>query len=116
MSCNSRRVSRFAAIAHCLGCIIAAFPTISLAITPGQVDDFQDGGLAGWTGGGGGSFPSAQMNIASGGPSGAGDRYLQLAAGGTGGAPRLLGVNQSQWTGNFVAADVAGLGMNLLNP
>src|SRR6478736_3587698 len=102
MNCNSRRMPRLAAIGHCLAWAIAACPMVCLAITRGQVDDFQDGGLDGWIGGGGGSVASAQMNIASGGPGGAGDRYLQLAAGGTGGASRLLGVNQSQWTGNFV--------------
>jgi hypothetical protein len=99
-----------------LACIFAAVsPIMALGITAGQVDDFQGGGLDGWIGGGGGSFASAQMNIPSGGPSGAGDHYLQLAAGGTGGAPRLLGVNQAQWTGDFLGAGVGAIGMDLLN-
>src|SRR5262245_55192906 len=97
------------------GIIAAVCPIMALGIMSGQVDDFQGGGLDGWVGGGGGSFASAQMNIPSGGPSGAGDRYLQLAAGGMGGAPRLLGVNQAQWTGDFLGAGVGAIGMDLLN-
>jgi hypothetical protein len=100
-----------------LACIFAAVsPIVAMGITSGQVDDFQDGGLEGWIGGGGGSIASAQMNIPSGGPGGTGDHYLQLAAGGTGGAPRLLGVNQTQWTGDFLGAGVGAIGMDLFNP
>jgi hypothetical protein len=98
-----------------LAYLIAGSPIAALGITLGQVDDFQDGGLNGWIGGGGGSFASAQMNIPSGGPSGTGDNYLQLAAGGTSGAPRLLGVNQAQWTGDVLGAGVGAIGMDLLN-
>jgi hypothetical protein len=102
-------------LAFSLACLVAAVsPMPALGITLGQVDDFHDGGLDAWIGGGGG-LVGAQMNIPSGGPSGAGDNYLQLAAGGTGGAPRLLGVNQAQWTGDFSGASVGAIGMDLLN-
>jgi len=66
-------------------------PGLSKAIVLGQIDTFQDGGLDGWIGGGAGGIPSAQMNVPNGGPAGTGDNYLQLSAGGTGGAPRLVG-------------------------
>jgi hypothetical protein len=102
---------------HWLTAAICLFvPTVSRGITLDQADTFQDGGLDGWVGGGAGAIPSAQMNIPSGGPTGAGDKYLQLSAGGTGGSSRLLGVNQMQWIGDYLTAGVAEVGMDLLNP
>jgi len=114
MICKTKMLRPFVPSLACI--IVAMAPILALGITSGQLDNFQNGGLDGWTGGGGGSFASAQMNIPNGGPSGMGDDYLQLAAGGTGGAPRLLGVNQSQWTGDFLGAGVGAIGMDLLNP
>jgi hypothetical protein len=83
-------------------------------IVSGQTDTFQDGTLANWLGGGGGG--SSALNIATGGPAGAGDRYLQLAAG-TGIANRLLGTNSgasSQWTDNWTAAGITSIEMDLM--
>jgi hypothetical protein len=83
-------------------------------IVSGQVDTFQDGSLANWAGGGGGA--GAAQNISTGGPTGLGDRYLQLAAG-TGIANRLLGTNSgasSQWTGNYTAAGITSIEMDLM--
>jgi hypothetical protein len=117
MICQPKRKLRPGILATCLVCVAAPiFPLIARGITARQVDDFEDGGLGNWTGGGGGAFLSAQNNISSGGPGGVGDNYLQLAAGGMGGAPRLLGVNQAQWTGDYLGAAVGAIGMDLLNP
>src|SRR5688572_20409255 len=51
---------------------LAAAP--ALGITGGQVDDFQDGTTQGWSG------MSAPTNVATGGPDGTGDRYLQISS------------------------------------
>jgi hypothetical protein len=116
MTCQLRLTKRLFLIAVSAAIISSVLPPNSAAaITLGQADNFQDGGLHGWVGGGAGGVASAQMNIPGGGPSGAEDNYLQLSAGGTGGAPRLLGYNQSQWTGDFLAAGVSGVAMDLLN-
>jgi hypothetical protein len=82
---------------------LAAAPAGSITLF--QVDDFQDGTTQGW---GGGSTPT---NVATGGPGGAGDRYLQLsAAGGNLGANHL-----APWSGDYAAAGVLALGFDLNN-
>jgi hypothetical protein len=68
------------------------------------LDTFQGGTLLGW---GGGASPT---NIATGGPAGAGDRYLQVTgsgAGGAGGVPATS--NGVQWSGNYSAAGVTAI-------
>ena len=75
------------------------------AIVVGQLDDFQNGTLQGWTGG---ATPS---NVASGGPAGSGDRYLEIDA-----ANGKLGTyNRTQWTGNYSSAGVGALRFALNN-
>jgi hypothetical protein len=94
------------------GLLCAAFPIAAFGITPLQVDSFQDGSLANWSSGGSGA---AQVNVATGGPSGANDRYLQIASGATPLPPRLLMFNDTQWIGDYVANGVTQIAMDLLN-
>lgn len=54
--------------------MIAAFVAPVRAIVVGQIDDFQDGSTQGW---GGYAVPT---NVPTGGPSGAGDKYLKLTS------------------------------------
>ena len=54
----------------------------AFAVEPGQIDDFEDGGTAGWRKGLQSSNPPSNIN--TGGPSGANDNYLQTVS--TGGA------------------------------
>lgn len=99
-----------------LACAIAAFLAASasasaLAITLGELDDFQDGTTEFWVGGTGtGSPPPA--NIASGGPDGQYDRYLQISA-----VNSHLGTNNTTpaWTGNYIAAQVEKIVVHLNN-
>jgi hypothetical protein len=65
------------------------------AVSLGMVDDFQAGTTAGWSGG-----PTA--NVPNAGPAGAGDNALSITA--TSG--RVAIVNTAQWTGNYDAAGV----------
>ena len=73
---QNRLGRRFAPIAILLFAVPAA------AITLGQIDDFQAGTLQGWTGG------TTATNQPSGGPGGAGDRYVRLNSAGA--QPRHL--------------------------
>ncbi|MEP6685563.1 MAG: hypothetical protein ABJB22_02195 [Verrucomicrobiota bacterium] len=83
------------------------------AVVVGQVDDFQDGTTDGWTNGG---MAPPVVNIATGGPAGAGDRYMQLTADGSGPGSRLTTFNFQQWIGNnYVTAGVTALSIDLLN-
>ncbi|MEQ1932867.1 MAG: hypothetical protein ABL962_03165 [Fimbriimonadaceae bacterium] len=75
------------------------------AVTLNQVDTFQDGSLMNWAGG------SNPVNIATGGPAGAGDKYLQISA--TGGF--LASFCQAQWIGNFTGAGVNRIEVDLRN-
>jgi hypothetical protein len=81
----------------------------TFAVTIGQIDMFQDG-LDNWQGGVGG-FSVAP----SGGPAGAGDHYLQLNSGASPLPPRMTAFNDSQWLGNFTAAGVTSVVVDLLN-
>lgn len=88
------------------------------AVTLGQTDTFS-GGPEGWFAGGGpmGQVPPTPPTVvAGGGPAGAGDSFLQLTAnGGNGPGGRLVGMNASQWAGDYSAAGVGAIEMDLRN-
>ncbi len=70
-----------------------------------QSHDFQDGTTEGWSGG------SSPTNVATGGPGGAGDRYLQITA-----VSGNLGASVfAPWTGSYTAAGVSALSFDLNN-
>lgn len=75
-----------------------------------QIDTFQDGSTMAW-----GTNGSQPVNIPTGGPAGANDRYLQVSSGSFGGNVRLLIFNQAQWVGNYVSAGVGRVDMDLNN-
>jgi hypothetical protein len=105
--------SRVLADAFILAAVLMALPASSsaLPITP---DTFEDGTTMGW--GVPGASPNAPSNIASGGPAGAGDNYLQLVATGTAVAGgRLAVLNSSQWTGDYLAAGITSIRMDVNN-
>jgi hypothetical protein len=79
----------------------------------GQIDTFQNGTLQNWGIGPNGGFPPP-VNIPTGGPQGTGDRYLQVASGGTN-EPRSVVFNRVQWAGNYIAAGVNEVEMDLAN-
>ena len=90
------------------------------ALTLGQSDGFEDGTTQGWVINllGTGSPPAGTLptNVATGGPSGANDNYLQLTSNGTGGSGgRLVAINVSQWAGDYTALGVTGISASLRN-
>ena len=89
------------------------------AIVFGQTDTFQDPnqGTMNWVNG-----ASMVERIATGGPTGAGDAYLQVTSiGGGGPGSRLVAQNYSfppvvsQWTGDYIAAGVNEIEFDLNN-
>jgi hypothetical protein len=99
-----RTTVRLAACA-CLG--LASAPLY--AITLGQVDDFSEG-LAGWEGG------SAIAQETTGGPAGAGDAFLSTESFGSGAASGKMVIrNVAQWAGDFLAAGVTSISMDVRN-
>lgn len=85
------------------------------AINVGQLDDFQDGTTQNWANGGVFGVPPV-LNIADGGPAGAGDRFMQISSiGGSGPGSRLTVFNRDQWLGNYVGQGIIAIEMDLNN-
>jgi hypothetical protein len=103
-----------------LGCVLATAGAAA-AVEPGQVDDFEDGTVMGWSEG----FisPNPPINVPTGGPGGANDAYLENASdGGSLSGGRMVMFNNAQWTGDYaihglpalIKADMANLASDLL--
>lgn len=83
------------------------------AVTPGMVDTFQAGADRGW---GYGPAGSAIEGVTSGGPAGPGDGYLKVdALGGVGANSRFTVIAGPQWSGDYLAAGVNGIEMDVRN-
>jgi hypothetical protein len=94
--------------------VCSLLPQHADAIEFGQVDDFQNGTTRQWQEGG--VSPNPPTNIATGGPSGAGDRYLQnISSGGGGAGSRMVMFNAGQWTGNYITKGVDRISAQLAN-
>jgi hypothetical protein len=78
-----------------------------------QVDTFQDGTTMNWAQG----VNPGGLSVQSGGQGGAADLFLHIdATGGAGVASRLVAFNRSQWQGNYIAAGITAIEMDLLSP
>ena len=88
------------------------------AVDPAEADTFSSG-IEGWFAGGGpggGVPPVAPTVIADGGPAGAGDSFLQIVANGLAGpGGRLVAMNAAQWAGNYLAAGIVAIAIDLRN-
>jgi hypothetical protein len=85
--------------------LIAAPGLASAQVVLNQIDTFQNGTTMSWSGG------SSPTNMATGGPGGAGDRYLQISANGG----NLATFNTSQWSGNYAAPGIDRVEVDLRN-
>ncbi len=105
------------AMAMALNVIFAAMlaaPSTAFAIEIGDIDDFEDGSTQGWRKGGNSTMPTT--NIATGGPSGQNDNYVQVVStGGSGPNSKLVILKKTKWTGDYTAAGVTEIGMYFRN-
>ena len=87
------------------------------AVAVGQIDTFEDGTTQGWVAGvGTGAIHPAPPANSLGGPAGASDNFLLLTSLGVAGSGgRLSVLNLSQWSGNYIAAGVSSISMDLIN-
>lgn len=97
-----------------LGVLLATLATLLAtapvgAISLGQVDDFQAGGFGNWEP----TFFSS--NVATGGPAGAGDRFLQYTSSGSGAGGKMIIFNSGQWAGDYAAAGVDQITLYAIN-
>jgi hypothetical protein len=103
---NTGRVTTALLLATCLA-------AQALAITLNQVDDFEDGTEMGWRES---SFsPNPPSNVASGGPGGVEDNYLQNISAGEFEGSRMIMFNTTQWSGNYLAAGVERITADMAN-
>ena len=99
---------------------IAFAPSTAAGASIGLKDTFQDGTTDGWFAGGGpggGVPPVPPQVIPTGGPEGAGDQFLQITSNGIAGTAgsRLVALNAAQWAGNYLAAGITTIEMDLKN-
>ena len=97
------------------GSVVLVFALLSraaVAISVGSTDTFT-GSLDNWQKGI--TNPTYLSVVASGGPAGAGDSYMQSVADGGGSFGRLTVFNQSQWDSDYLTDGVTSIRMNLLN-
>jgi hypothetical protein len=103
---------QFAAVLPLLVLVLTVPP--AWAITPGQVDDFEDGTTLGW--GEGTPSPDPPTNEPSGGPGGDGDAYLRnVSTGVVGPGGRLVTFNISRWKGNYILTGVTHVRLHVAN-
>lgn len=92
-----------------------ALATSSQAALMGGVDDFQDGTQQNW-----GASSQSITVVATGGPAGAGDQFLEYTSNGFGGpnSRMLLPMNTqpNQWQGDYLAGGVTGFTFDVANP
>jgi hypothetical protein len=86
--------------------ILLVSPSITLGITLGQVDTFESG-IAGWN--------YSALTTLPGGPAGSNDHYLAVYGGLGSSNFRIEPGNAIQWSGNYVAAGVTAITMDLKN-
>jgi len=99
----------------CLLIVAAGSATAPAEVIVAQFDNFENGTTQGWDSGD--NNPHPPVNVASGGPAGVGDNYLKITAtGGSGAGSKLVASNTAQWTGDYQAAGVTEITMDLENP
>lgn len=90
-----------------LSVVVLMLSPAAHAVTLAQIDNFESGNLQDW---GGGASP---LNINTGGPLGLNDNYLEITADGSGSGGKLTTYNRMQWLGNYSAAGITGIAMDL---
>jgi hypothetical protein len=105
-----------------LGTLAVVLATVSVIaqadpVVLGQVDTFQSGPQGWLIGFGPGPQPRTPLPVViGGGPGGAGDNYLLISGTGVrevGGS--VSAINDTQWTGNYLAAGVNAITMDVIN-
>jgi len=94
----------------CACVTVLAAAASARAIVIGTLDTFQDLTTQSWMG-------ALPQNIASGGPAGAGDAFLEATSTGGAGPGSRLAVNNldPRWNGDYLAAGVTSLELDMVN-
>jgi len=94
--------------------LFAASGRVASGVAVQQVDDFEDGTTQGWQSGS--ANPNPPIQVPDGGPRGKNDGYLLVRANGDAGSGgNLVAFNTVQWSGNYLAAGVVAIRMQVAN-
>jgi len=94
--------------------VLLSGTSVDASVTLGQSDSFSTSDTLGWTMGFNQIIPPAV--VSTGGPQGVSDGYLQIVSTGGGSAnSKLVMFNQIQWTGDFIAAGVTRINLDMAN-
>jgi len=112
---NKMALSTSAFAVLCLLCLLP--PGTARAVSVGQIDTFEDGTLQGWQQGLSATTADHMRNISTGGPAGSNDNYLEVTSDSTlaFGGSRLTFFNREQWTGDYTAAGITAIAMDVKN-
>jgi hypothetical protein len=98
-----------------VGCVLLLSSTAE-AVFLHQIDNFQDGTTQNWADGHvAGPMNHVPVNVSTGGPAGAGDKYLKITGDGSGAGGKIVTFNRSQWLGNYSSNGITGIEMDLEN-
>jgi hypothetical protein len=107
-------ISRFVLPALWIALVTVICAAPAYAIVGGQIDNFEDGTLQNWQAGGF-SNPNGPVNVATGGPAGLNDNFMRLTSNGGSAGGKLVVFNSNQWSGNYNAANVGSLQLQVNN-
>lgn len=97
------------------GLVTLGHAPLGAQVVGGQVETFESGTTGGWVVPDP-THPAPPVNVATGGPAGAGDNYLLVTAlGGSGPGSRLSVINFGPWAGDYLAAGVTGIRVDARN-
>lgn len=82
------------------------------AVTNGQTDDSEDGTTQSWRVGAPGDQP---FNVATGGPAGVDDNYVQYNSDAAGPSGRMIFFNSDQWAGDYLAEGITEITLDVFN-
>jgi hypothetical protein len=111
-------ISRFSVLAVILSAVVGASARADISSL--SFNDFEDGTVQDWTRGNNPS-PTNPINVATGGPTGVGDNFLQVSASGMadvqGGrlvVTNAIGYGQT-WTGDYISAGIVAINLDVIN-
>ena len=86
--------------------LISTSVVVFSQVSAGQVDDFEDGTVQNWIIGATGS--SSPVNVASGGPDGVDDNFLEYTSTGAGSIGSRMAIfnANNQWSGDFISEGI----------
>lgn len=120
-TCSISTISSRIAARVLMMCSLLLYSAFSAAVSTNQldvlVDNFSDGTLQNWAMGQSAVTLASMSNQSSGGPAGVADNYLRVVSDSTAsaGSHKMTFFNKGQWQGDYLAAGITAIHMDLNN-